>query len=72
VIFSEISSSFTKEHTWYILTDKWMLAQNSGIDQDSVHRPYEAQEEGRPKCECFCASYKGEQNTHRSKYGGKV
>jgi hypothetical protein len=22
--------------------------------QDTIHRPHEAQEEGRPKCGCFC------------------
>jgi hypothetical protein len=28
-------------------------AQNT---QDTIHRPYEAQEEGRAKCGCFSAS----------------
>ena len=40
-------------HTWYALTDKWILA------QDAFHRPYEVQEEGRPKCRCFSASWGG-------------
>jgi hypothetical protein len=26
----------------------------------------------RPKCGCFCAFEKGEQNDHRRKYGDKV
>ena len=34
----------TREHTWYGLTDKWILT------QDTIHNPHEAQEEGRPKC----------------------
>ena len=51
----------TKEHTWYILTTKWICpeAQNT---QDTIHQPHKAQEEGRrPKCGCF-SSLKGEQN----------
>jgi hypothetical protein len=35
--------------------------------QDTTHRPYEPQEEGGPKCECFSSSEKGELNTHRKK-----
>jgi hypothetical protein len=27
-------------------------------NQDTIHRPHEAQEEGRPKFGCFCSSYK--------------
>jgi hypothetical protein len=38
-------------------------------NQDTIHRPHEAQEEGRPNCGYFL---EGEQNTHRSKYGDKV
>jgi hypothetical protein len=33
----------TKEHTWYALSDKWILAQKLGIPK--IHRPPEAQEE---------------------------
>jgi len=45
----------TKENTWYALTDKWILAQNLGIPK-IIHRTYEAQEEGRPKCGCISPS----------------
>ena len=31
--------------------------------QDTIHRSYEAQEEGRPKCGYFDPSLKGKQNT---------
>ena len=27
IIFSEVTQSATKEHTWYALTDKWILPQ---------------------------------------------
>jgi hypothetical protein len=38
----------------YALTGKWMLAQKLEIPtQDTIHRPHEAQEEGRPKCGYF-------------------
>jgi hypothetical protein len=43
----ESGNPITKEYTWYALTDKWILA------QDTIHRPYEAQEEERQKCGCF-------------------
>jgi hypothetical protein len=36
-------------------------------NQDTIHRPHEAQEEGRPK-----SFLEGEQNTHRRKYRDKV
>jgi hypothetical protein len=37
--------------------------------QDSIHRPYE---EEKPKCESFSAFQKGEQSSHRRKYGDKI
>jgi hypothetical protein len=40
--------------------------------QDTIHRPHDAQEEGRSKYGFFGPSYKGEQNTQGSKYGDKV
>ena len=40
-------------------------AQNT---QDTIHRPYEAQEEGRPKCGHFDPSEKEEQSTHGRSY----
>jgi len=43
----------TKEHTWYALIDKWILAQKLGTPKKKSHRSYEAQEEGRPKCGYF-------------------
>ena len=52
-----------KAHTWYALPDKQVLAQTPNT-QDTIHRPYEVQEESRPKLECFSPSQKGEQNTH--------
>jgi hypothetical protein len=27
----ELGNSVTKEHTWYVLTDKWILGKESGI-----------------------------------------
>jgi hypothetical protein len=33
IILLRISSRVTKEHTWYALTDKWILAQKLGISK---------------------------------------
>ena len=43
----EGGNPITKEHIWYALTDKWILAWNT---QDTIHRPHEAQEGERAKC----------------------
>jgi hypothetical protein len=43
----------TKEHTWYVLTYKWILGKKAQNTHDTTLRPYKAQEEGRPKCSCF-------------------
>jgi hypothetical protein len=40
--------------------------------QDTIDRPHEAPEEGRPKCEYFVPSYKREQNTYGRRYRDKV
>jgi hypothetical protein len=39
-----------------ILSEVTVTKEHTGYAQDSIHRPYEAQEEGRPKCGFFCAS----------------
>ena len=31
IILSEVGNPTTKEHTWYVLTDKWILAQKLRI-----------------------------------------
>ena len=31
IILSEVTQSITKEHTWYSLSDKWILAQKIEI-----------------------------------------
>ena len=65
IILSEVSQS-QKEHTWYALADKWMLAQNIRIPKMQLtHRPYEAQEV-IPKCGYFESYWKVDQNTHGS------
>ena len=40
--------------------------------QDTIHRPHEAQEEGKSKYRYFGPSWKGKQSTHRRKYGDNV
>jgi hypothetical protein len=54
IILSEVTQSQKNTLTWYVLTDKWVLSKEHGMNtHDTTHRPPEAQEEGRPKCGCF-------------------
>ena len=68
----------TKGHTWFVLTDKWILAnkkkkpkQNNNNNNNNktaqnthntTHRSYETKER-RPKCECFSSIQKEEETT---------
>jgi hypothetical protein len=46
----------TKELKWYVLTDKWILAQKLRISKiDTICKTHETQE-GRPKCGHFAPS----------------
>jgi hypothetical protein len=55
IILSEVTQS-QKEHTWFAVTDKWIVAQKLGIPNITIRRPYEAQEERRPKFVYFVPS----------------
>ena len=44
----EGGNPITKEYTWYVLTDKWILGQKLGIF-DMIHISNEAQKEERTK-----------------------
>ena len=46
----ECGNPFTKEHTWYVLTGKCNIRPETQNTQETIHRPHEAQEEGRSKC----------------------
>jgi hypothetical protein len=47
-------NTITKEHTWYALTDKWILAQKlRKLLQDTICKTQENQEEERPMCGYF-------------------
>ena len=47
-MLSEVTQS--KKNTYGMHSMKWIEARNT---QDTIHRPLEAQEEGKPKCGCF-------------------
>jgi hypothetical protein len=49
----DLSNPIIEEHTWYAFTDISPKARNT---QDTIHRPHEAQEDGRPKCGYFSLS----------------
>ena len=51
----EWDNPITKEHTWYALTDKRILAQKLRISKIQFET-HETQEEGRPKCGYFVPS----------------
>ena len=60
----------TKEQTWYVLIDKWILAKKGGA-QNTTHRPCETQDQkGRSKCACFSPTHKGEENNHEMERKG--
>ena len=48
----------TKEVTWYVLNDKWILAQKLRMPkvQGTICKTHETQEERRPKCGHFALS----------------
>jgi hypothetical protein len=54
----EWGNTITKELTWYVLTDKWILAQKLRIPkiQDTICKTHETQEERRRKCGHFAPS----------------
>ena len=41
----ECHNPITEKHTWYALTDKWILAKKLRIAMIQFIRPHEAQEE---------------------------
>jgi hypothetical protein len=50
-ILSEVTQSQKNTHGMH--SDKWIVAQKLNT-QDTIRRPHEAQEEGRPKYGYFC------------------
>ena len=53
IILSEVTQSQKNTHDMHSLISFSPKAQNT---QDTIYRPHEAQEEGRPKCGCFSPS----------------
>ena len=57
----------TKEHIWYVLTDKWILAQNLGIPkiQPTNHMELKKKKDQSVDDYTFFPTYKREQNNHK-------
>jgi hypothetical protein len=57
-IHPEWGNPITKELKWYVLTDKWILAQKLSIPKiyDTICKTHETEEERRPKCGHFAPS----------------
>ena len=57
----------TKEHTWFALTDKWILAQKLRIPKIEFTNHRKLKKMGE-KVGVLQSFVEGEQNTHRGKY----
>jgi hypothetical protein len=55
----QCGSPVRKEHTWYVLTDKWILRKKLGIPTIQLmdHMKFKKKED--PKCGCFSLTQKG-------------
>ena len=66
----EFNNPITTEHTWYALTDKWILSQKFGMPKiqfiDHMKFTKDNQSMGAS------ALLRRRQNTHSSKYGDKL
>ena len=51
-ILCEVTQS-EKKHTWYVLTDMWILAQKLRIPKVQFTNHMKRNKEGRPKCGYF-------------------
>jgi hypothetical protein len=65
----ELSYPITKEHTWYILSNKWILAQMFRIPK--IQFTYHMKKEDQI-VDVSVLLRSGEENTHGSKYRNKV
>jgi hypothetical protein len=62
----------TKEHAWYVLTDKWILAQTFWISKIQFTDHMKLKKKDDQSVDAFRSSLKGEQSTHRGKYESQV
>ena len=70
IILSEVTQSQKNTHDMHsLITGYQPRILNT---QDTICKTYETQEEGRPKCEYFLPSWKGEQNTNGQSYRDKI
>jgi hypothetical protein len=58
ILMSEVTQEQNNTHGMYSLINGYW-AKSSQNTHDITHRPYEAQEEGRPKCGYFSPTLKG-------------
>ena len=61
----EWGNSDPKFHAWYVLTNKWILANNILQNtQDTVHRTQKVQQAEGPKYGLLSPTWEGEENNH--------
>jgi hypothetical protein len=53
IILNEVTQSQKNTHGVHSVVLVDILSPEAQNTQDPIHRPYEAQEEQRPKCRCF-------------------
>ena len=65
--YPEGGNPITKEHTWYALTDKWILAQKLRIPMIKFREYMKLKKKEEQSMDTSVLLRKGEENTHRSK-----
>jgi hypothetical protein len=66
--YPELGSSVTKEYTWYILTDKWILAQKLRIPKIQFTNDMKLKKKEDQNVDTSILFRRGKQNTHGSRY----
>ena len=68
----EWCNPITKEHKWYVLTDKWILAQKLGIPKTQFTYQMMLKKKEEQCMDTLVLLRRGEQNSHRRRYKDKV
>ena len=71
-IVSEVTQSQKNTHTWYAITNKWILAQIFGIPKTQFTDQMKLKKKEEQIMNSLFLIRKGEQKTHRRRYRDKV
>ena len=70
--YPEGGNTIKKEHTWYTLTDKWLLAQKLGTPKIQFTKHMKLKTKEDQSVDTSIHLRRGEQNTHGRSYRDKV